>query len=111
MGNILSSKDIGEKIRQLRKHAGLSQEKLAELVGVSFQQIQKYENGSTKMNTDKLQQVANALKVSASAFFIEDTMDKPPLSDMEQKLIKAFRTLGEDDIQECFVKILLKTAK
>ena len=49
MGNILSSKEIGEKVRLLRKHAGMTQEKLAELVGVSFQQIQKYENGDTSL--------------------------------------------------------------
>ena len=104
----MSSKDIGEKVRSLRKHAGLTQEKLAELVEVSYQQIQKYEAGSTKLNTDKLQQVANALKVPASAFFEEDTYEKSPLSDREKKLVKAFRGLGDEDIQDCLVKLLVK---
>jgi len=106
MGKPLSSKEIGEKVRLLRKHAGMTQEKLAELVGVSFQQIQKYENGSTKLNTDKLQKVANALKVPASAFFEEDTYERPPLSDREKKLIKAFRGLEDEDIQEGLVKLV-----
>jgi transcriptional regulator with XRE-family HTH domain len=104
----LSSKDIGEKVRLLRKHAGMTQEKLAELVGVSFQQIQKYENGSTKLNTDKLQQVAKALKVPASAFFEEDTYEKSPLSDRERKLVKAFRCLGDENIQDGLIKLLLR---
>lgn len=108
MGKPLSSKDIGEKVRLLRKHAGMTQERLAELVGVSFQQIQKYENGSTKLNTDKLQQVASALKVPASAFFGEDTYEKSPLSDREKKLIKAFRNLDDDNMQECLVKLLTR---
>jgi transcriptional regulator with XRE-family HTH domain len=108
MGKILSSKEIGEKIRGLRKHAGLSQEKLAEMVGVSFQQIQKYENGSTMLNTDKLQRVSNALKVPASAFFDEDTYEKPPLSDREKKLVKAFRSLDDEIIQEGLVKLLVR---
>ena len=108
MAKLLSSKDIGEKVRLLRKHAGLTQERLAELVGVSFQQIQKYENGSTKLNTDKLQQVAKALKVPASAFFGEDTYEKSPLSEREKKLVKAFRGLDDEDMQDGLVKLLVK---
>ena len=108
MGKLLSSKEIGEKVRLLRKHAGLTQEKLAELVGVSFQQIQKYENGSTMLNTDKLQQVASALKVPASSFFGDDTYEKSPLSDREKKLVKAYRGLEDEDIRGCLVKVLLK---
>jgi transcriptional regulator with XRE-family HTH domain len=111
MAKLLSSKEIGEKVRLLRKHAGLTQEKLAELVGVSFQQIQKYENGSTKLNTDKLQQVANALKVPASVFFGDDTYEKSPLSDKEKKLVKAFRSLGDEDIQDSLVKLLIKAGE
>ena len=111
MDKLLSSKDIGEKVRLLRKHAGLTQEKLAELVGLSYQQIQKYEAGSTMLNTDKLQRVASALKVPASAFFGDDTYEKSPLSDREKKLVKAFRSLGDEDIQEGLVKLLLKAVE
>jgi Predicted transcriptional regulators len=108
MGKILSSKEIGEKVRLLRKHAGMTQERLAELVGVSSQQIQKYENGSTMLNTDKLQRLASALKVPASAFFEDDTYEKPPISDKEMKLVRAFRGLGDEEIQEGLVKLLLR---
>ena len=110
MDKLLSSKDIGEKVRLLRKHAGLTQEKLAELVGVSFQQIQKYENGSTMLNTDKLQMVASALKVPASAFFGDDTYEKSPLSDREKKLVKAFRCLEDEGIQDSLVKLLVRAS-
>lgn len=111
MGKVLSSKEIGEKIRLLRKHAGMSQERLAEMVGVSFQQIQKYENGSTMLNTDKLQKVAMALKVPASAFFEDDTYEKPPLSDRERKLVKAFRSLEDEGIQAGVTKLLMLAAQ
>ena len=111
MGKILTSIEIGEKLRMLRKHAGLTQEKLAEMVGVSFQQIQKYENGSTKLNTDKLQQICSALKIPASAIFEDDTIDKPPLSETEQKLIKAFRSIKEEELRESYLKILLDTGR
>jgi transcriptional regulator with XRE-family HTH domain len=110
MGKLLSSIEIGEKVRLLRKHAGLTQEKLAELVEISYQQIQKYEAGSTMLNTDKLQRVANALKVPASAFFGDDTYEKSPLSDREKKLVKAFRTLEDEGIQDGLVKLLLRAS-
>lgn len=111
MGKILSSKEIGEKIRLLRKHAGLSQERLAEMVEVSYQQVQKYEAGSTMLNTDKLQRVAIALRVPSSAFFEDDTYEKPPLSDREKKLVKAFRSLDDEDIQEGLVKLLTRAGE
>ena len=110
MANILSSIEIGEKVRLLRKHAGLTQEKLAELVGVSYQQIQKYEAGSTMLNTEKLQLVASALKVPTSAFFEDDTYEKSPLSDREKKLVKAFRTLDDEGVQDGLVKLLLRAS-
>lgn len=106
MNKKLTSVDIGRKIRALRHHAGFTQEKLAELVGVSFQQIQKYENGSTKLNTEKLQDVASALKVPVSAFFEENVLEKPPLSEQEQKLIILFRGIKDDEIKDSFVRIL-----
>ncbi len=58
MGDVVSSVELGMKIKLLRQQAGLSQEKLAEMVGVTFQQIQKYENGHTTLNILKLQQIA-----------------------------------------------------
>ena len=63
------TKEVGRRIRQFRQDAGLSQEALAELVGVSFQQVQKYESGHTTLNILKLQHIAIALKVQVSDFF------------------------------------------
>ncbi len=42
MGDVMTSSDLGLKITQIRQQTGLSQERLAEMVGVTFQQIQKY---------------------------------------------------------------------
>jgi transcriptional regulator with XRE-family HTH domain len=108
MGRFLTSIEIGNKIRMLRRHAGFTQEGLAELVGVSFQQIQKYENGSTKMNTDKLQHVANALNVPVSSLFEDDTFEKPPLSDVELKMIQAYRSIQDDSLLDSLTKVLLR---
>jgi transcriptional regulator with XRE-family HTH domain len=56
---------IGARIRTLRLHHKLSQGKLAEKVGVTFQQIQKYEQGSNQINPTRLLRFANVLGVSA----------------------------------------------
>ena len=63
---------IGEKIRGLRKGGGLSQMKLADMVGVSYQQIQKYEKASGNISVERLEQIAKAFKVPIVTFFSAD---------------------------------------
>ncbi len=62
-------KKLGEKIKKLRKGWGMSQIELAEKVGLSFQQIQKYEKGVTKVSVQRLQQISDALGVHITYFF------------------------------------------
>jgi len=62
-------KEIGEQIRNLRKEAGVSQMELAERIGVSFQQIQKYEKGATKISVFRLLQICEAFGVAVAVFF------------------------------------------
>lgn len=106
--SIRTSKEIGEKLKEFRKLRGLTQEQLAEMVEVTFQQIQKYENGNTRLNTDKLQAVAQALNVPVSAFFDEGNRDEKLLSVQEQNLLKGYRSLLNPDIREFIVNTLLK---
>ena len=106
--SIRTSKEIGEKLKEFRKLRGLTQEQLAEMVEVTFQQIQKYENGNTRLNTDKLQAVAKALNVPVSAFFDEGCRDEKLLSEQEQKLLKGYRSLVNPDIREFIVNAFLK---
>jgi transcriptional regulator with XRE-family HTH domain len=67
----LINEKIGQKIKQIRKSWGFSQIELAEKVGVSFQQIQKYEKGSTQISVARLQQIADVLGVNISDFLEE----------------------------------------
>ena len=55
---------IGERIRELRKERGMSQMRLAALVGVSYQQIQKYEKASGSISVERLEQISKAFKIS-----------------------------------------------
>ncbi len=66
-------KQIGLKIKRLRKTCGLSQIGLAEKINLSFQQVQKYEKGITKISAFRLQQISEALGIHISTFFEEET--------------------------------------
>ena len=60
---------IGARLRALRVAAGMSQSTLAEVIGVSFQQIQKYEKGKDRVSASTLQVLAAALNVHPGSFF------------------------------------------
>ena len=62
---------VGNRIRSRRALLGISQEKLAKELGVTFQQIQKYERGMNRMGSSRLWDMAQVLGVSVN-FFFED---------------------------------------
>lgn len=60
---------VGARIRARRLEIGLSQEVLGEKIGVSFQQVQKYEKGANRVGAGRLRQLGEALDVEPSYFF------------------------------------------
>jgi transcriptional regulator with XRE-family HTH domain len=64
---------VGRRVREARAAKGLSQEKLGNRLGISFQQVQKYEKGTNRIGSSRLWQIANVLEVPVSFFF--DGMD------------------------------------
>ena len=62
-------KYVGSRVRMRRLMLGMSQTKLADAIGITFQQVQKYEKGTNRMGSSRLQQVANVLKAPISFFF------------------------------------------
>jgi len=62
---------VGARVRMRRLMLGLSQEKLADGLGLTFQQVQKYEKGTNRIGASRLQQIANILKVPPQFFFEE----------------------------------------
>ncbi len=61
---------VGVQLRLLRKDRGLSQTALAARIGVTFQQLQKYESGRNRLSASTLYRLASALGVDVSAFFV-----------------------------------------
>ena len=116
---------IGAEIKRMREALGISQMKLAEEVGVSFQQIQKYEKGVSKISVDRIQQIASALGVSVHTFFDKEkapVVSEPaskyspqrrlieqallPLNPEEVQLLQLFRKIDSRMIREGLIKQL-----
>jgi transcriptional regulator with XRE-family HTH domain len=62
-------KHVGSRVRMRRMMLGMSQEKLGNALGLTFQQVQKYEKGTNRIGASRLQQIAQILQVPVAFFF------------------------------------------
>lgn len=72
---------VGKRLRQRRTLMGMTQEKLADALEITFQQIQKYERGANRVSAGKLYQISKVLQTNISYFFegVSDTEDAQKL--------------------------------
>ena len=87
---------VGRRVRQRRWVLGMTQQQLANAVGIKFQQIQKYETGANRVSASRLWDIAHALGVPV-AFFFEGldaearAAERDPLTDKEAlELVRAY---------------------
>jgi transcriptional regulator with XRE-family HTH domain len=64
---------VGSRIRHFRRRRKMSQAQLGDALGVTFQQIQKYENGKNRVSASRLQMVSTALGVPVAELFVDGT--------------------------------------
>jgi transcriptional regulator with XRE-family HTH domain len=64
-----TDKHVGARVRMRRMMLSMSQEKLGDALGLTFQQVQKYEKGANRIGASRLQQIAQILQVPVSFFF------------------------------------------
>lgn len=113
----MAGEHIGPLIRQLRKGAGLSQMKLAEKLGVSYQQVQKYEKGVSKLNIPRLLQFSSIFSVHPTVFLgeskkvAEGHIPYQGLTDDEGKLLMLYRRLKRKKLKDGFVEMLRDIVK
>lgn len=88
---------VGACIRARRYELNVSQERLADALGLTFQQIQKYESGINRVGASRLQDIANTLKVPVSFFFEGAPSDTSAFSavDTESRDALAFAQSSE----------------
>jgi len=99
-------KNIGEIIKKYRLAANMSQMALAEKIGISYQQLQKYEKGINNISVYRLEQIAEALKIPISSFLeteepekIAEDIGEYGLSKEEKTLLELFRRIDNKDIK------------
>ena len=104
---------VGKRIRHRRWLVGMTQQQLAEHVGIKFQQIQKYETGANRVSASRLWDIADALDVQVSFFFEgldatvgDDVNDEVPadlLGDKEaMDLIRSYYAIPENQRRRLF---------
>jgi transcriptional regulator with XRE-family HTH domain len=64
-----TDKHVGSRVRMRRMMLAMSQEKLGEALGLTFQQVQKYEKGTNRIGASRLQQISHILQVPVAFFF------------------------------------------
>ena len=85
----LTDKHVGARVRLRRLMLGMSQEKLGDALGVTFQQLQKYEKGANRISASRLQHMSQILQVPVSFFFegAPDVTGHQPLSGISEALL------------------------
>ena len=68
---------VGNRVRMRRLLVGMSQEKLGEVLGITYQQVQKYEKGSNRVSASRLYQISRVLGVPVQYFYDELKEDGP----------------------------------
>lgn len=113
---ITTSGEIGARIKKRRTEIKMSQEELAELLNVSYQQVQRYENGTSKLNVEKLQMISEALSVPMTYFFeshkpavAEHTL--PYLTSDENRLLRYFRRIRDNTAKTTVINVARLAAK
>jgi len=99
---------LGAAVRIRRRTIGMSQEALAEQCGVSFQQIQKYENGANRISFSRLVQIARALRCRVVDLMdVLDTPDRETAGDLD--LLTRMRTPGALELLAAYERLAPET--
>ena len=97
-------RDIGQRIRLLRLQRGLSQTELGNMLGVSFQQVQKYEKGSNRVSAARLRQIADEMQVPITLFY-DDHGKGPPAVDSVETGLEFLQTAGAVRLVRAYARI------
>jgi transcriptional regulator with XRE-family HTH domain len=111
--------EFGARIRLRRVEMKISQSELADKLGVSFQQVQKYEKGVNRVGAARLQQVATALDVPVTFFFDDDGLGKRASDGKREvesllfidsafslRLLRAYASVKNQTVQRHFVSLI-----
>jgi transcriptional regulator with XRE-family HTH domain len=104
---------VGSRVRFRRMLLGMSQEKLGQKLGLTFQQVQKYEKGINRIGASRLFDLAQVLGVSVQFFYEEAPAGDPPAEDTEalmerpdeHSIVEFLRSRDGLELNKAFVRI------
>ena len=94
---------LGSRIRLRRRELGFSQEQLARQIGITFQQVQKYEHGTNRVSFSRLVEIAQALR--CSVMDIVGDLDKSNASSFLSRHVSYLNEPGATDLLEAYAAI------
>jgi len=97
--------EIGQRLRRARLSKGLTQQGLAEKIGISFQQVQKYENGSNRISSSRLLGIVGSLGIPITYFFDElggqdFVPDESELPDRVMRVARMLNDMPDGDVKD-----------
>jgi transcriptional regulator with XRE-family HTH domain len=101
--------ELGERVRMVRLHRGLSQRELSEAIGVSREHLQNYEKGGTRIHSAALWRIAKALRVRVGDLLENDEFSDPldaPLNWRERELVGLLRRIRDTPLQHAFLTLV-----
>lgn len=103
---------VGAKLRQHRSQAGVSQTEMGAALGISFQQIQKYESGANRVSAASLFVIATHLRVDISDFFPSNVGDLAPIKASPASLAtaRAFERISDPGLRRLAHNIVKSVA-
>jgi transcriptional regulator with XRE-family HTH domain len=108
---------VGSRIRRFRKGRRMSQAQLGKKLGVTFQQVQKYENGKNRVGASRLQMISTALDVPVGQFLADDagtsrTSAKPLAFDPQAlRFAEAFVRLSDRELRNSIIDMVEAMAR
>jgi len=101
---------VGKRLRHARLLRGVSQEELGEGIGVSFQAVQKYEQGENRLSASRLFRAAALLEQTVAFFFEDLEPGRPPegatdFSRDELDLIRHYRQIASDNVRDHLLQV------
>ena len=103
--------EVGRRVRSRRLECRLSQTELADRIGVTFQQVQKYEKGVNRIGAGRLQRISEALEVPISFFFGSQTGTSSRDQGASESVFGFMQTSGSVRIVKAFHKIKSRKAR
>ena len=106
--------EVGRRVRTFRLQKEWSQEKLADQLGLTFQQVQKYEKGTNRIGAGRLQRIANILEIPVADFFTSHKQGGVAPAEFFKlldtaaalRLLRAYSRIGEPKLQQAIMRLV-----